>query len=218
MPMTLKHALGGLALATAAVLPAVALAPLPAVAQAPSDDLAAVNRAIRAITTLKANFAQTAPNGEVQTGTLQLKQPGKLRFDYGKQVNLLIIADGRSLYMIDYDVAQVQRWPIRNSPLGALLDPTRDLTRLGKLIETGDPRVVSIEVRDASHPEYGVLTLVFTRKASAPGGLELYGWVAKDAQGNRTSIRLSNLAYGAPIADSAFRWRDPRPSSRGRPN
>jgi outer membrane lipoprotein-sorting protein len=194
-----------------ASLPSAGLHAQPSAAQ---GDLAAVNRAIRSITTLSGNFTQTDRNGQLQSGKILLKQPGKIRFDYGAG-DLLIVADGRSLYMIDYQVSQVQRWPIRNSPLGALLDPSRDLSRYGKLVQTGDTRVVSIEVRDPEHPEYGAISLIFTRKPSAPGGLELHGWVAKDAQGNRTSIRLTDLTYGAPIADSAFRWRDPRPNSIG---
>ncbi len=198
--------------ATALVPGAAFLAPVQA--QQQGDDLAAVSRAVRAISTLKASFAQTDRSGQVQTGTMLLKQPGKIRFQY-EGTGLLIVADGKSLYMIDYDVRQVQRWPIRNSPLGALLDPARDLARYGTLVQTGDPRVVSVDVRDPAHPEYGVINLVLTRKPSAPGGLELYGWVAKDAQGNRTSIRLTNPDYGTPIADSAFAWRDPRPGTRG---
>jgi outer membrane lipoprotein-sorting protein len=116
--------------------------------------------------------------------------------------------------MIDYEVRQVQRWPIRNSPLGALLDPSRDLGSFGKLVQTGDPGVISLEARDPRHPEYGVINLVFQRDAGGPAGLRLYGWVARDAQGNRTSIRLSDVKYGVPIADSAFRWKDPRPMQR----
>ncbi|WP_264604613.1 LolA family protein [Sphingobium sp. B11D3D] len=193
------------ALAAPALVPAS-----PVAAQAArSSDLASVSTAVRGITTLSGDFTQTDRNGQVQNGKLLWKQPGKIRFDYGAG-DLLIVADGSSLYMIDYQVAQVQRWPIRNSPLGALLDPKRDITRYGKIVDTGDPRVVSVEVRDPQHPEYGVITLIFTRKVGVPGGLSLYGWVALDAQGNRTNIRLSNLKYGAPIADSAFRWRDPR--------
>ena len=183
----------------------------------PSEDLSAVNRAIRSITTLKANFTQTDAKGGVLNGTLQLKQPGHVRFDYGKDVNMLIIADGKSLTMIDYDVAQVQRWPIGSSPLGALLDPSKDLTQYGKLVETGDPRIVSVEVRDTKHPEYGAISIVFMRKDDAPAGLQLYGWIAKDAQGNRTTVKLSNTVYGAPIADSASRWRPPRPNRLGPP-
>jgi outer membrane lipoprotein-sorting protein len=205
-----------LAIGAAILLPLGGALTIPALqAQAPADDLSAVNRSIRGTTSLRATFTQTDRNGQVQSGKLLLKQPGKIRFDYGAG-DLLIVADGRSLYMIDYQVSQVQRWPIRNSPLGALLDPTRDITRYGKLVPTGDNRVVSIEVRDPGHPEYGVLSLIFTRKPDAPAGLELYGWVASDAQGSRTSIRLTNLAYGAAIPDTAFRWRDPRPNRVGR--
>jgi outer membrane lipoprotein-sorting protein len=194
---------------------ATPLAPASAQAQStPKTDLAAVNRAIRSITTLRAGFTQTDRSGQVQSGTLLLKQPGRIRFDY-KDVPLLIVADGKSLNLIDYEVKQVQRWPIRNSPLGALLDPARDLARYGKLIPASDPKVVSVEVRDPAHPEYGVITLIFTQQPSAPGGLAMFGWVAKDAQGNRTTVRLINPVYGAAIADSAFGWTDPRPNQRG---
>lgn len=206
-----------LTLGAAFALPLAAVAPLasnPAIAQDAADDLAAVNRSIRGTTSLSANFTQTDRNGQVQSGKLLWKQPGLIRFDYGAG-DLLIVADGRSLYMVDYQVRQVQRWPIRNSPLGALLDPTRDLGKYGKLVESGDPRIVSVDVRDPAHPEYGVINLIFTRKPGAPSGLELYGWIARDAQGNRTNIRLTNLAYGAAIADSAFKWRDPRPNRVG---
>src|SRR3546814_14209872 len=74
------------------------------------------------------------------------------------------------------DLSQVQRWPIRNSPLGALLDPDRDLGKYGKVVPSGDPRILMVEARDPKRPEYGVITLIFQRKASAPAGLEMYGW------------------------------------------
>lgn len=214
--MSLLRALRRIALpllGAAAPLALSTLAPAPALAQG-QDDVATVARAIRAITTLKANFQQTDATGQVQSGTLLLKQPGHIRFDY-RGGDLLVVADGKSLYFIDYEVGQQSRWPIRNSPLGALLDPGRDLTRYGKIMPSGDPRLISIEVRDPAHPEYGVLTLVFTRKDGAPGGLEMAGWVTKDAQGNRTTIRLSSIAYGVSIPASAFTWRDPRPNMRG---
>jgi outer membrane lipoprotein-sorting protein len=207
-----------LTLGAALALPLAAFAPVAidrAYAQTEKDDLAAVNRAIRAIKTLSANFTQTDRNGQVASGKLLLKQPGQIRFDYGKGGDMLIVADGRSLYMIDYQVSQVQRWPIRNSPLGALLDPSRDLTRYGTVVPSGDPRVVSVAVRDPNHPEYGALDLVFLRKTGGSSDLDLYGWVARDAQGNRTTIRLTNTNYSAAIADSAFKWRDPRPNRVG---
>jgi outer membrane lipoprotein-sorting protein len=192
----------------------LAVAVLPgqlASAQQPSDSLAQVNAYIRAVRSMTADFAQTDRNGQTLTGKLTLKQPGKIRFEYQKGVPLLIVGDGKSLTMIDYEVRQVQRWPIGNSPLGALLDPSRDLSKYGKVVPSGDPRILMVEARDPKRPEYGVITLIFQRKPSAPAGLEMYGWVALDSQNNRTSIRLSNLRFGVPVADSAFKWRDPRP-------
>ncbi len=176
--------------------------------------LSEVVGALRAISTLKADFTQTDRNGQRVSGQLTLKQPGKIRFQYEKGVPLLIVGDGRALTMIDYEVRQVQRWPIGNSPLGALLDPRRDVARYGTVQPTGNPDVVSVEVRDAKHPEYGVITLVFIRKPSAPGGLELVNWVALDSQNKRTTIRLSNHRYGESVGDDAFRWKDPRVPTR----
>lgn len=184
---------------------------------AQGGDQATVNQvvaALRGITTMQASFTQTDRNGQRVGGTLTLKRPGRIRFQYEKGVPLLIVADGRSLTMIDYGVNQVQRWPIGNSPLGALLDPNRDVAQFGRLQPTNDPAVVSIEVRDRSHPEYGVITLIFVRKASAPGGFELSSWVALDSQNRRTTIRLANQRYGIPVADNTFRWTDPRRTPR----
>ena len=166
--------------------------------------------ALRAISTLRADFIQTDRNGQRSNGVLTIKRPGKIRFQYAPGNPLLIVGDGCALTLIDYQVRQVQRWPIGNSPLGALLDPNRDLSRFGRLQPTDDPNVVSIEVRDGGHPEYGVITLIFVRKASAPGGLELTSWVALDSQNKRTTIRLSNQQYGIAVSDDTFRWNDPR--------
>ncbi|GBH28876.1 LolA family protein [Sphingobium xenophagum] len=202
-----------LALAAAPVLLAVPLA-APLVAQQDQSELSRVNAYIRAVTSMTADFSQTDRNGQTLTGQLTLKQPGKIRFQYQKGVPLLIVGDGKALTMIDYEVRQVQRWPIGNSPLGALLDPNKDLSKYGKVVPTGDPSILSVEARDPKRPEYGTITMIFRRDAASPAGLQLYGWVALDSQNNRTAIRLSNQRYGVPVADSAFRWTDPRPKGR----
>jgi outer membrane lipoprotein-sorting protein len=92
-----------------------------------------------------------------------------------------------------------------------LIDPGANLIRYARLRDTVDASTLSVEVRDPNRPEYGMITMVFRRDAGSPGGLELYGWVALDAQRNRTSIRLSGQRYNVAVADNAFRWRDPRP-------
>jgi outer membrane lipoprotein-sorting protein len=202
------------AAALAALVVSVPPATLPAYAQTQPGTLDQAVAALRGISTLRADFAQTDRSGQRVGGVLTLKRPGRIRFQYQQGVPMLIVSDGKALTMIDYEVRQVQRWPIANSPLGALLNPNRDVSRFGTLQPTADPDVVSIEVRDRSHPEYGVITLIFLRKASAPGGLELVSWVALDSQNKRTTIRLSNHQYGIDVPDNTFKWNDPRRPSR----
>lgn len=195
--------------------PLALTASLPATAQQTrADDLSKVQAHLRAMTTMTANFSQTDRGGQLLTGKLILKQPGKIRFQYQKDANLLIVGDGKALTLIDYEVNQVQRWPISNSPLAALLNPERDLSKYGKIIPTRNPAVLSVEVHDPKRPEYGVITMVFTKKPGAPGGLSLDGWVSLDSKNNRTSIRLSNQKFGVAVSNSSFNWDDPRRKSR----
>jgi outer membrane lipoprotein-sorting protein len=176
---------------------------------ATSTDLAKVQEHLRAVRSMTATFSQYDRNGKTLTGTLSLKQPGKMRFQYQKGVPILIVADGKSLWFLDYQVGQKQRWPIGGSPLGVLLDPSKDISRFAKVIPTADPSIISVDASDPKHSEYGRITLVFERNAAGPAGLILRGWVALDAQNNRTTIRLTDPKFNLPISDGTFRFNDP---------
>ena len=196
-----------LALAFAPLVLSVAVAP--AVAQAPARGLAQVQAHLRAVETMTAAFTQTDRRGRTLSGTRTIKRPGRIRFDYGRSANMLIVGDGRALNFVDYDVRQVQRWPIGDSPLSVLLDPSRDLARFARVVRDDD-QVMMIEARDPRRREYGTITLAFARVASAPSGLILQGWNMTDAQNNLTSVRLSAQRFNTPVADDLFTFRDPR--------
>ncbi len=195
-------------------VPAAMVMAVPSSAQNQSDKMTRVIGHMKAVGTMSANFTQTDRSGQTISGKMLLKRPGHVRFEYQKGVPLLIVADGKALTMVDYEVKQVQRWPIRNSPLAALLDPGQDLARFGKLVPTSTDDVISVEVRDPKRPEFGLITMVFVKQPGAPGGFTLNGWVALDSKNNRTSIRLSNVKFNGAIADSSFKWKDPRPVRR----
>ena len=182
--------------------------------QQTGGDLDDAVSALRGISTMRADFTQIDREGRAAGGTMTLKRPGKIRFDYGEDSDFLVVSNGKSLYVIDYEVDQVERWPISKSPLGALLDPSRDVKRYGKLVPTLRDDVLSVEVRDPDRPEFGVITMIFVRNARAPGGWELNSWVALDAQNYRTTVRLANHRYGLDVSESTFRFDDPRRSSR----
>lgn len=192
----------------------LALLAVPALmAAAPAGDLSQVQKHLQAVESMTAAFTQTDRSGKVLTGTLTLKKPGRIRFQYEKGVPILIVSDGKSLWFLDYSVGQKQRWPIGGSPLGILLDPSRDMSKVASVVQTDNPNLVAVDAVDPKHPEYGRISLVFVRSASAPGGLMLQGWVALDSQNNRTTIRLSNQRFNVPVSEGAFQWRDPAPQT-----
>ena len=178
---------------------------------APADDLAQVQAHLRAVTTMTADFTQIDRNGGSLPGTLTLKRPGKIRFQYRPGVPLLVVGDGKALTMIDYQVAQVSRWPIGNSPLSVLLNPNADLSRFARVLPSLDPSLITVQARDPKHPEFGTISIAFVRAPKAPGGLMLGGWTVVDAQNNRSTVRLSNQRFNVAVSDKAFAWRDPRP-------
>jgi outer membrane lipoprotein-sorting protein len=191
----------------AAPLGAAAMAPAPLHAQ-PAAGLAEVQAHLRAVQTMTASFTQTDQRGRTLSGTLTIKRPGRIRFDYGRTANMLIVADGRALTFLDYEVGQRQRWPISDSPLSVLLNPNQDLGRFARVVQN-DRQLLLIEARDPRRREFGIITIRFTKSPGAPGGLMLQGWNTRDAQNNHTSVRLSGQRFNMPVANSVFTYRNP---------
>lgn len=194
----------------AIVASAVPLAPA---AAAQADDLAQVEAHLAAVQSMTADFVQTDGRGRSVAGTLQMKRPGRIRFEYSGQ-NYLMVADGRRLYFLDYDVGQKSGWDLSKTPLGYLLAATPDIRRIARVVAQQDPRLLLVRARDARRPEFGTLILAFVRTPSAPGGLRLEGWTAVDAQNKKTTVRLDNQRYNVAVPDSAFRFAEPK--RRGR--
>ena len=198
-----------LALAAAPIAAAAVLLPqAPVIAQAASP-LAQVQTHLKAVSTMTAGFSQTDRKGQTLTGTLTMKRPGKIRFQYQRGVPMLIVANGQHLAMVNYDTKRVEKWPIGNSPLGVLLQANPNLARVAKVVRN-DRSTLLVQARDPKRPEFGTLTLGFARVASAPGGLLLQGWTVIDAQNNRTTVKLSNQRFNVAVADSAFTYRNPK--------
>ena len=194
-------------------LAVAALAPVPPSAQL-NNGPAQVQPHLGAVDTMTARFTQTDRRGRSLSGTLSLKRPGKIRFDYGRNANMLIVGDGRALTFIDFDVNDRQRWPINDSPLSVLLNPDQDLSRFARVVRN-DAQVLMIEARDPRRREFGTITIAFSKSGSAPGGLVLEGWNTLDAQNNRTQVRLSNQRFNVPVADNLFRVPSVRRGPRG---
>ena len=200
--------LRALALLVAPLALAAAAAPVALSAQAAPTGLALVQAHLRAVQTMTAGFTQTNRGGRALNGTLIIRRPGRVRFDYGSSANMLIVGDGNALTFIDYDVGQRQRWPINDSPLSVLLNPNQDLARFAHVVQD-DAQVLMIEARDNRRREFGTITIAFAKVVGAPAGLSLQGWNTRDAQNNLTTVRLSSQRFNVPVSDDAFRYREP---------
>jgi outer membrane lipoprotein-sorting protein len=184
----------------------VSMIATPALAATPSPDLARLKEHIASVQTMTANFSQTDARGRTETGTMQLKRPGKVRFEYAGN-DLLIVADGKNLIFLDYEVRQKSLFPLSKTPLGPLLSSSPDFNGKAEVLPSNDPRVVVARARKTS---YGQITLAFLRSASAPGGLQLYGWTAVDPRGQRTTVKLTNVRYNVAVPESAFTYAEPK--------
>jgi outer membrane lipoprotein-sorting protein len=185
----------------------VAVAPASTSAATQSPDLARLKAHLTAVQTMTANFSQIDAKGRVATGTLEMKRPGRVRFAYSGG-DLLLVADGKRLTFLDYSVGQKSSWPLNRTPLGPLLSASPDFNGKAEILPSADSRVVV--ARAKSTGQYGQLTLAFLRNASAPGGLQMYGWTAIDPQGHRTTVKLSDVRFNVAIPDSAFAYAEPK--------
>ncbi len=190
-----------------ALVPAAVLVAAPVIAQSSSADMAKLRAHLSSVDSMTAAFTQTDSRGRSSTGTMQLKRPGKVRFAYTGG-DLLLVANGKTLTFVDYTVGQTSSWPLNRTPLGVLLSRSPDLKGRAKILPSKDSRIVSVEARDPT--QYGSLTLVFLRSPSAPGGLQLYGWTAIDAQKKRTTVKLDKVRYNVAVGDNAFTYAEPK--------
>lgn len=171
-----------------------------------------VKRWLRETKSLKAGFVQQGADGALVRGTFTMQQPGRMRFDYEPSVEMLIVADGKSVYFIDYEVRQLSRYPLKETPLAPLLKldglDTLDLEAI-EVREGPMAGTIAATSMDKKHREYGVLTMMFER-INPQGGLALRAWTVLDAQGNLTQITLQDTQENVQVADNAFKFKDPR--------
>ena len=193
----------------ARALAPVAIVAMAAPAQAQTTDISKVEAHLAQVQSMTANFRQTDQKGRSSAGTLQLKRPGRIRFEYSGG-DLLLVGTGGKLWFLDYTVGQSNNWSLSKTPLGILLSANPDIRRIAKIMPQSDPRILLVRARDARRPEFGTLILAFVRSPGSPGGLMLEGWTAIDAQNKRTTVKLDNQRYNVGVPDSAFSFTMPK--------
>jgi len=160
---------------------------------------------------LKADFLQLDPDGGHATGTVWLRRPGRVRFEYDPPVPLLIVADGVSVIFVDTELEQVDRLPLVRSPLSILTARQVDLRRDTEMRAISrEGGVLRLTLADAKSPEEGELTLIFNESP-----LALRQWVLHDSSGRETKVVLQNVEVNLDLPGRLFVYSDP-PARRDR--
>jgi outer membrane lipoprotein carrier protein len=167
-----------------------------------------------------ADFVHTYRGGVLrkeatERGRLQVKKPGKMRWEYTAPEQKLFVSDGLKMYSYlpqDKQV-MVQSIPQDNQPsiptmfLSGKGDLDRDFNATLVDPPTGSPSgTLALKlVPKKAQPDYDWLIL-----AVAPGSLELRGLVTADSQGGQSSFSFTNLKENPGIADKQFAFTIPR--------
>lgn len=163
---------------------------------------------LNSLTTARARFLQTAPNGAQLTGTFYLNRPGKLRFEYDDPVEDFVVADGFFIYFYDAELGAQSNAPIGQTLADFLLRP--DLALSGEIRVTDVARSTNflrITLVQAADPGAGSIALGFTEEPFA-----LKKWRVTDSTGAITEVELFQLQTGLGLAGSLFVYMDPKRS------
>jgi len=199
----------------------ILLALLPAFAANPSLDVHAIAQAVdnryNHLQTLQAEFTETYRGAGIErteSGSLWLKKPGKMRWEYRSPKEKLFLSDGKDAWFYLPGDRQVRRSSVKKlddlrSPLGFLLGKTRlekeldglsaapDVTptTAGNVVLRGVPKAMADRVNEVVleiTPDYHIARIQF-----------------EEADESVTEYRFSEQRENAAIADQRFRFSPP---------
>jgi len=181
------------------ILAAALLLALPV--QAKQLSLGEVSSYLNQLQTAQGGFTQINGDGTLSTGTIYIKRPGRVRFEYAPPERSLVIAGGGQVAIFDpRSNTGPDRYPLNQTPLNIILERNVDLTRARMVTgHVSDGTTTTITAQDPEHPEYGSIQMVFTANP-----VELRQWIVTDDTGVQTTVILNDLRTGGTIRDILF--------------
>ncbi len=172
---------------------------LPAAAQ--QIPLGELSRYLNNLQTATGEFTQVNADGTLSTGTIYIKRPGRVRFEYNPPEQSLVMASAGTVAIFDgKSNAGPEQYPLAQTPLKIILERNVDLSRAGMVTgHSTDGTATTVRAQDPQRPELGHIDMKFTGNPT-----ELRQWVITDQSGLQTTIILGDLTKGVAIADSQF--------------
>lgn len=166
--------------------------------------------------TLQANFTEIYQGAGVsreESGTLWLKRPGKMRWDYQKPREKLFISDGKTAWFYVPGEQQARRTPMKKledlrSPLAYLLGKTKlrkEFEALSLAPDAPPWHQGDVVLRGVPKFMEGVNQVLLE---IAPGG-KIARLVVDGADGSTTEYRFEDQKENLEIADRQFQFTPP---------
>ena len=185
----------------------------------PADLAARIQARYDTIRDFKADFVQSYAGGALrkrttEQGTMQVKKPGRMRWEYTRPERKLFIADGRRTYAyVPADkqvmVSEMPSGDRASTPIlflagkGSLV---RDFVATPATVPNAPANAVAITLTPRkAEAEYDALTLVVDR-----GSLEIRMFIATDAQGGTSTFQFTNLRENVNPPDATFTFTIPK--------
>jgi outer membrane lipoprotein-sorting protein len=184
-------------------------APLAAAAQQLS--LNEISGYLNQLRTAKGDFTQINDDGSISSGTIYIKRPGKVRFEYNAPDSGLVVAGANTVVIYDKKSNQpAETYPLARTPLSIILAENVNLGR-AKMV-TGhsyDGTATTVTAQDPANPQYGNIQMKFTGNP-----VQLRQWIINDGNGSATTVVLGDMQVGGNIANSLFDTAGARAGSK----
>ena len=188
-----------------------------AAGQSAQETARAVQQKYDHVTDFTADFTHTYEGGVLkktitERGSVQVKRPGRMRWDYTSPEQKLFVSDGHRIYSYvpaDKQVV-VSPMPQDDQATTAVLfltgkgNVTRDFR--ASYTEGNSPDTWALRLEPTSRQrDYDWLVLVVDRKT-----MQIRALVAADQQGGRSTFAFTNYRENTGLADKIFTFKIPR--------
>ena len=161
----------------------------------------ALSNYLDGIKTLQSKFTQINSDGTLSTGSLFIKRPGRMRFEYDYPNQGLVLVSAGQLAIFDPNGNSVpESYPLSKTPLALILAEKVELAQNG-LVKSHrfDDGSTILTIHYPQYPEQGFMELVFTGPKP-----QLRQWVIEDQNGEKTVVVFNNMATDMSLSDRLF--------------
>lgn len=174
---------------------------MPLTAAAQKLPLSDISGYLNKLQTAKGEFTQINGDGSISTGTIYIKRPGRVRFEYNPPESALVVAGNNAVVIYDKKSNQpAETYPLARTPLSIILARNVNLGQANMVTgHSFDGTATVVKAQDPENPEFGNIQLKFTGNP-----VELRQWVINDSNGGQTTVVLGELEKGGNLPNRLF--------------